>query len=630
MAKKPKIQGGAKGVRAHFLDALKEMEETKPPADHPDPNLPRGDIKPGQWPGFPSNAMPPDCPVQVLGMKGQAVYAISAVGQLHEITRWDHPTMVQLFAPFTNYLLWAFPAFGKAKKDSDGNVIEPPRVERLARDKCVEALVTEAGRRGIFDPAENVRGRGGWRTDDERMIWHSGRYLWTVEKKTNRDDRAVDWQLQCSKPGEFDGYFYKQDAAIMEPWMEPVDVMESPAHQLLMDLKTWNWSRPQLDPVFLLGWIGASLMGAALDVRPILFTTGGAGVGKSTLHNIIRALFSSTLYSSANTTAAGIYQNIGQDSRPVAIDEFEAKAGSQREQQIIELARQAYSGAKLYRGGANHEGVEFELRNAFLFSSILHPPLSVQDKTRMAILNLRALDKGHGRAPVIKDVAGRMLLRQVMDGYHDFNNHILPRWKTLLNKVGFDARAIDTYGTLLAAAELLVGRMGLTDVAKLPVDNDEAIIELMRDATAAEMAAMTPKWQEVVDRLMSTTIDQYKQGDKRTVGKTIELLENEAIDIREARDSLAMVGLGLRDKRQPLEGYGLAVPINEPKLDQLFANTDYNKGVWTQALRQAPETVVPPGLEKKHYTVKINRVAKFCTIVDLAGYDLVTGAAEAD
>src|SRR5690606_22632710 len=110
----------------------------------------------------------------------------------------------------------------------------------------------------------------------------------------------------------------------------------------------------------LLGWIGSSLLGGALDVRPIVFTTGGAGVGKSTLHNIIRALFGNVLYTTANTTAAGIYQNLKQDSRPVAVDEFERKAHSSKEGQIVELARQSYSGAKGYRGGANGEGTEFE------------------------------------------------------------------------------------------------------------------------------------------------------------------------------------------------------------------------------------------------------------------------------
>lgn len=629
MAKTPKIQGGRKAAKAAFTDALREMEEQTPAADMADPNEARNGIAPGKWPGFPANALPPDCPVTVLGLKGDAVYIISASGQLHEVRRWDLPTLTMLFAPYGNFLKWAWPGYSKAKEDPKTGELIPPQVNRLERDKCTEALINEAGRRGIFDPAENVRGRGGWKTDDERMIWHSGKWLWTVDTTVNRENRATGWKLQRAKPGEYFGYFYKQDAAIMEPWVEPIGVMDSPAHQLLQDLTTWKWQRPKLDPLFLLGWMMASLMGGALDVRPIVFTTGGAGVGKSTLHNIIRSLFGRTLFSTANTTAAGIYQNIGHDSRPVAVDEFEARAGSAKEQQVIELARQAYSGAEMHRGSQNHSGVEFQLRNAFMFSSILHPPLTVQDKTRMAILNLRALDKGHGRAPVISDVAGRMLLRQVMDGFHDFHAHILPAWKVILNKVGFDARAIDTYGALLAAAELAVGRQGMADLTGFPADNEEAIITMLRDATADERAAQTPKWQEVLDRILAATIDQYRNGEKYTVGRLLELLEAEAVPLDEARSSLAMMGLGLRDKGKPCKGYGLAVPVNdEGKLQELFARTDYARGVWTQALRQAPEMVAPPGLERKHYMVKINRQAKSCTIIDLAGYDMALGGVD--
>ena len=158
MAKQTKIQSGEKGIRAHFLDAMTALEENKGRSD-PDPNLPRNGIKPGQWPGNPHDQMPPDCPITVLGMKGDAVYIISATGNLHEVTRWDQPTLVKLFAPYTNYLFWAWPAFGKAEGvDPDTQEPLPPRVKRLERDKAITALITEAGRRGTRDRAEGQFG----------------------------------------------------------------------------------------------------------------------------------------------------------------------------------------------------------------------------------------------------------------------------------------------------------------------------------------------------------------------------------------------------------------------------------------------------------------------------------------
>ncbi|MDW5313738.1 hypothetical protein [Rhizobium sp. PL01] len=636
MTKKPKIQAGVKGGRALFLDAMQVVNEATAFSD-PNPNLLRDGIKPGTWDGAPHDAMPPKCPVTVLGMKGETVYVISAIGEMQAVDRWDLATLVKLFAPFVNYLYWAWPAWSKAKGEPGSEGYVPPKVERIQRDQAVTALIAEAGRKGLFDPQQNVRGRGGWKAQD-KFIWHSGRYLFSVnttaDKKTNR---AIAWDLQATRPAEFDGYFYSQASDIIEPWHSPIGVNDSPAHALLQDLMKWNWERPYIDPIFLLGWIGSAILSGALDVRPILFTTGGAGVGKSTLHGIIQALFGSALYTTANTTAAGIYQNIKQDSRPVAVDEFERKANSNKEQPIVELARQSYSGAKGYRGGANGDGTEFELRSSFMFSAIMPPVLGVQDRTRMIILNLKALDKSRTtERPIIPDVAGRMILRQLMDGFHDFYYHTLPKWRQILSdpRLSFDARAIDTYGTVLACAEMLVGETGMIDAgmradtsvrdrAALDIDH---LIETLEHATAAERADQVPKWQEVIQKVMSSHLDIYRGGEKPAVGDMIDEVEQKGLSLLQARQKLSVLGLGLRDIGKPGVGYCLAIPKNDDgALNKLFAETDFHRGGWTHALKQAPETIVLQNLDRRFTNVDINRQTRDCILVDLAGYDAWTG-----
>jgi hypothetical protein len=635
VAKTPKIQSGKKAARAIFEDALASIDEQTQRRD-PDPNLLRNGIKAGTWDGFPHENMPPDCPITVLGMKGTTVYVISATGNMLEVERWDHPTLVKLFAPYTNYLKWAWPAWTKAKEDAQTGEVIPPKVDRVARDKAVEAIITEAGRKGIFDPKDNVRGRGGWKAQD-KFLWHSGTSLWSVDVETDKDNRAKSWKLQTMKPNDYDGFFYKRDSDTLEPWRTRVTIEESPAHELMRSLRTWNWERPYLDPLLLLGWIGSAFLGAALEVRPIVFTTGGPGRGKTTLHNFIKAIFGPALYSTANTTAAGIYQNIGQDSRPVAVDELERKGNSYKEQAIIELARQSYSGAKLYRGGSNHEGVEFELRSSFLFSAIIHPPLEHQDRTRMAILNLDKLDKGHGRQPIIKEEYGRMILRQLMDGYHDFYWHILPKWNKWLSnpRLPFDARAIDTYGTLLACCELLIGEAGMIecglrgdDLLEDAIDVDH-LVDTMLSATVEELADQKEKWQQVLERIMETTIDQWKGGEKFTVGHVLTMLEEQIIKLDEARTMLATVGLGLRDRQSPRPGYCLAVPFSSSKVDKIFDGTDYHRGGWTVALKQAPDNIVLRRIERKHLQVKINRINQMCSIIDLEAYDAISAELEA-
>ena len=202
------------------------------------------------------------------------------------------------------------------------------------------------------------------------------------------------------------------------PWGRTIDAADDPALVVLPLLRKWNWARPQVDPVLMLGWIGVAFLSGALPWRPAVFVTGDKATGKSTLQRVVKAILGDWLVQSVNTTAAGIYQKIGHDSRPVALDEMEAKANSTRSKAVLELARQATSGGVMLRGGDKHQGVEFEARSAFLFSAINAPPLEPQDLSRLALLRLM---KSTGDAPVIDEqrlaLSGQMILRRLIDNW---------------------------------------------------------------------------------------------------------------------------------------------------------------------------------------------------------------------
>jgi DNA replicative helicase MCM subunit Mcm2 (Cdc46/Mcm family) len=106
-----------------------------------------------------------------------------------------------------------------------------------------------------------------------------------------------------------------------------------------------------------------------------IFFVGDAGTGKSELHRVLKAILMRGLISTTNATSAGLYQLVGHDSLPIAIDELEGEDAPGQSQQIIKMARDAASGSVRIRGGANHQGVEFAARSTFLFSAINPPPL---------------------------------------------------------------------------------------------------------------------------------------------------------------------------------------------------------------------------------------------------------------
>lgn len=633
MAKKAQTQVGSKAIRAIFADAKRAAEDDFSNFVDPDPNQPRSlagvVTRPGQWPGAPDQAMPPDHPVAVIGRSsdGTEYYFRSATGNFRTLTKWDMPSLTDLYAPYTNTLKFCWPAFGKKKvpdpdADEPGAMKEITIVKRIERDNAMQCLMNAAAKMPDFDPSRQHRGRGGWKDSQEHFLWHSGAWLWS----------SVNGKLERARPLHYDGYLYTRQPSTIEPWAEPVTQEESPARRILEDLRSWKWQRPYLDPLLVLGWIGTAFMCGALKARPIVFTTGGAGVGKSTLHELITKLLERIVTTSVNATAAYIYQTAQLDALPFLVDELESKSGSTRAESIIELARVAYTGGNIGRGGQDHQATSFTARQSFFFSAINAPPMGAQDKTRMAMLNLGRLDQGDGARPVTvaPETDARMMLRQVMDGWDHFNGRAMQSWYELLKPHGLDARAIDTYGTLLAAAELLVGPEAMEDCG-LPIADAGQLGEVIAEATRIDRTESLDNWHKCLDHLLQSSINEWREGVKPTIGSVCERFlkgtTGEGWDIHNVRDRLQLVNLGAveKGKARGADNLGpcLAVPADGPALQKLFADTDFHKGVWYSALKQAPQNIVISRLGNGQ-KVRINGSLKTCLLIDLEAFEKFT------
>lgn len=624
MAKRTQTQTGSRAIRAIFADAKREAVDNPADLETPDPNLPRDGVKPGQWEGGMTSRLPPaelGMKVRVVGRDAEGVvYCISTTGHMRRMDKWDVQSLTDLFAPDTNSLMFFWPGWSKPKKISEDETL-PPQVVRVEKDKAMMCMINAAARLPDFDPHTQHRGRGGWEDKQGRFIWHSGGWLWSVKPK------GAETALESARPATHEGFLYTRQAATIEPWSEPVDVEESPARRILDYLRTWNWQRPWLDPVLVLGWIATALMGGALKARPVIFATGGAGVGKSRLQELVRSALEGAVITSVDTTAAGIYQRVKLDSLPFMVDELESKAGSSRAESVIALARIAYTGGDISRGGQDHEATTFTARNSFFFSAIIPPPMGAQDKTRMAILNLAELEKAgkNGMDMELKpETDGRMLLRQVMDGWTDFRDRLLPDYARILGAKGLGARQIDTYGTLLAAAELLVGPELLEEMG-LPVTEEDALGNAIATATLAERTENLPHWHQAVDMLYQSTIEAWRDGQKPTVGETCDLYRSGNFMLEEARQRLALANLGVMKEgwAEANAGKVLAIPADGPHLRRLYGDSDFKQGGWFAALKQAPRGIVHPARK-----VKINGSTRHCLLLDLEAFDRYAASGE--
>lgn len=573
----------------------------------------------GERPPFPR-----DGPVTPLGIWSgidgtQRCYYLNWNGQLTGLeagTKHGKNGLIALYGPTSEFLedhwaQWSAPVYegrGKARVP----VKDPQKVgfNQAEASRChIEACVA----RGIFNPQGRLRGRGANRLEDQRgMVLHCGDRIMISELTVEGKVKGYKW----ARPGLVGKYVYQADEPIPHPHPEPADTR--PAETLLGLIRTWNWRRPLLDAQFVLGAIGAGMIGGALPWRPHIWITGGKGTGKSTLNGkdgLVHQLYGAGQFRTGNASAAGIRQYLKNSTLPVLFDEIEAGANNAQSNAVIELARVAASGDTMTRGAADHTAQEFTLQSCFWFSSINHPPLEPQDRSRLALLEVLPFAAG----AVPPDFAaynladmGRRLLRRMVDGWWRLEA-TKRKFHLALAAAGHDNRACDQFGTLFACADILLHDWRAP--GQLPTDEEVADWAAeCRPERMAEITEATADHDACVIKL-TTTLQQSRGGDPReAIGKWIidaigdDGLYDDGQDDKGHRERLQQLGLKLVNARYHVEVVGedgkavpahwgaetfkraapgyLAVASTHQALAKIFEGSNWQGGVWQQSLKR--------------------------------------------
>lgn len=609
---------GARKVGGLIAGAVKRVNlaERRRRAPYPVPGKPHEGIMPGEWRTAayldPTGHVPENCPVRPLGYDGENFFFEDTMGQVFNSgdSSLGVERIQKLFAGHEDFLYWAWPAY-----DRKGGV-SGFKAELVRRD-----LFAACRERGAWTMTDMVRGRGAWRDSQGRLILHCGDHLW------------IDGQLEDT--GERDNYFYARRPPSLSPWGNEVGDPDNPAPEIFRMLRTWNFERGDLDAMILLGWIGIAMLGGALDWRPSIFITGDAGTGKSELigrHGLFRAILGRMMISTTNASEAGLYQLVGHDSLPIAIDEMEGDEAPEQTQKIIKMARDAASGSVRIRGGQNHKGVEFEAQSSFLFSGINPPPLPAASLTRMAIIQLRPLLVTSNKAPTMKaaETVGPRLMRILADRWEDLD-YRLDDYYAILREAGHNSRGQKTFGAFLAVADIMLGDAGLR-VLGLPCDERAQWGERLKPTLLTELEGVEPAWKQAIDAIMTSPIEAFSGGQRRTVAQELARIKPAAPDeeVREAKARLAAADLGIYGKTDDVI---LAIPnasrtIGKALLDTPFGARNGN-GPWKFALKRGPPEVilepeqVKPGMTDNRVSVAGRQTR--CIFVSLKAYQDWTG-----
>lgn len=568
---------------------------------------------------------PPGSPVQCLGISAdisgsQKCYYLDINGQLVGLeagNRHGKNSMIALFGGRTKWLEANFPQWSAPQYEGRGaarTLVKDSEIVGFDQAESSRALIVECARKGIFDAAGKIRGRGAHPHGNGGLVIHYGNKLLVSQHRLDGEVKSFTWR----DVGLFEGFVYCAAAPTPRPWHERVG--PKPAETLLALLRTWRWRRPLLDARFLLGWIGAAMIGGALDWRPNVWITGGAGTGKSTINGrnkLLHLLFGEALFRTGNASAAAIRGSLRNATVPVMFDELEASVDTRQADAVVQLARVSSSGENMHRGSADQTVHEFTLASCFQFSSINIPKLEPQDRSRLGILELDPFPVG-AVAPVLEEYnlpeLGQKLQRRMIDGWHRFAV-TKGRFHAALAKGGHSARACDQFGTLLACADILIN--------ELPAD-DEEVAEWAgecRPERMAEISEATPDHEECLWHLLTRQV-QAKGNDEREalgtwIGRAVgsaltPLFEGDDLVARDkASDRLQQIGLKLVNAKwlpeeKNLEGelvkpgrWGsaeyhamqpgyLAVANSHQGLAGIYQGTKWQGGVWRQSLGRWP------------------------------------------
>lgn len=596
---------------------------------------------------------PPGCAVRPLGIGQQQIcYYLDALGQLVDLKPRDHGknNLIALFGPALSWLEAHYSQWSKPVREQiDGKwvIVQESKVIGFDQAKASAALIVQCVRKGIFNPFGRLRGLGAHKpAKGNGLILHCGDVLLVSIPKANGDIK--EWRYV--QTGLHEGMVYQAAEPIQRPWHETCDTKA--AEKMLRLLQTWRWKRPLLDARFALGALALGPVGGASPWRSHIYITGGAGTGKSSLNGkdgLVHRTFGKGVFRTANTSAAGLRQSLRNSTVPVMIDEFEASKNNDRVQEVIELARIASSADEITRGSADHSAQSFTLQSSFWFSSIKVPPLSPQDRSRFAILELDPIPPGTPPLDLNKydfEGMGRALTRRMVDGWSRFWPTKL-KFHEALGMVGHSARACDQFATLLAAADCVLMDHDTAD--GLPDDEEIAFwAEKCRPDRLAEVSEATPDHTACVQHIL-TSLQQARGGDEREqiatwIGRALNyalaplLTDASALDkAQQANDRLVQIGLKLvsarrvpptmKDGKTTPARWGqcaydkdlpafLAVAHSHQGLSRVFDGTDWRDGVWKQSLGRVPGSI--PSVDMKFGPMRKTRavLVPLCEVLD--------------
>lgn len=552
------------------------------------------------------------CPVVPLGINGKNLVFLDGLRQIVTApTKCDKGDMMLWFG--SEYLESYYGTEGKA--------------DRWDQRKAQTAFVEDCRNLGLFDPSGRVFGRGAHRgpLGGHELVMHLGNRVLIADPSANKANDRLRMVKAGSISLQGERLFYPAGPPLPPPAERAATAKD--AASLLETFEGFHFVHDAA-PLLLLGMVAQMYVCGALRWRSHMWITAPTGAGKTTLQNIVRENLQGWCLHTEEATEPSIRQVLKDDTLPVLIDEAESHDRPEQKQAIINLMKRASAGGKIHRGGADHKHSEFTAQSCFLLTSVLHAPLRGEDRNRMAILEMRAAPDSSRPPPLALELAtwrtlGRRFHRRMIAHWGRWEG-TYDAYRAAIADLGYPSRTQDTYGTLLACADLLRFDYCWDDLNLSDEPGRERVVEAVaRCVPLMEESRAAAEGDDVRVRrvMLGTHLPGFGGKAPEPIGRWIEramayLTQTEADPVdgfntvtsvdQAARDRLKSYGLAVVKLHQTERG-GIGYRDADPEdwtgsylavagetnlaLAALLKDTDWRGGGWKQSLAKIPGVV---------------------------------------
>lgn len=362
------------------------------------------------------------------------------------------------------------------------------------------------------------------------------------------------------------------------------------AKRILEAFGALTWRHP-LGAELLLGWFGIALVSTAVRRRPHVMLTGRAGLGKSTILEIVKWLLGALAKACTGPqTMAALYQGLGGTSRALVLDEFEADPTRKHCKDTFEIARMSYSLQEgdegIVRGTATGTAKSYRVYSPVIAAGISPGKMEPADISRWVML------EATGRNPQARQLTeeeareiGPRLARRFINRWSVYQASEEVVRKCILD-AGGDGRMADTVGTLLASYWTFVSNTPAT------AGDAQVLVEMLDIKERIAVHAVSDE-RRCLEALMSKVMSfKFMEGISMvtrslSIGEAIQRVCEDPTNNPEVVTRLAQLGLRVVFAKGAWRLYVVNSPEHQ-EMRKLFSGTKWAAGGWSMVLRRLP------------------------------------------